>query len=208
MFKRSLASVAAVAIASGVIVAPANALTVKVSYDGSCTFFLTAEEASYTSLTQTVTLKKEKAADLKATLVKNQLSALEADIAKYEKELANLELDEEQKKDLKRRLEEKKKRFTANQNFKKALEACDAGHDYDSKQPGGSDQPGGSNKPDGSDQPGDSNKPDVKPAPPSTDGAGIGAIVAGSIVAILGILAVALPFIKSMLPAQLRALLP
>lgn len=38
MFKRSLASVAAVAIASGAVVAPANAVTVKVSYDGSCTF--------------------------------------------------------------------------------------------------------------------------------------------------------------------------
>ncbi|WP_374064597.1 hypothetical protein ABMV07_10580 [Corynebacterium belfantii] len=84
-----------------------------------------------------------------------------------------------------RQLEEKRKRLTANENLRKALDECIAGRNYNS------------NKPDGP------NKPDDKRALPSTNGAVIGAIVA-----VLGILAAALPFIKSILPAQLRALLP
>ncbi|CAB0710719.1 hypothetical protein FRC0456_01952 [Corynebacterium diphtheriae] len=188
MFKRSLASLAAVAIASGAVVAPANAVTVKVNDDKNCTINLTAEEAKLTHADQTVTIDKERAANLKAALVKNQLSVLGAEIEKDEQELTNPSLGEAQKQDLTWRLEEKKKRFTANNNFKNALEACIAGKDYDS------------------------NQSDVEPAPPSTDGklngAGIGVIFAASIAAVLGILAVALPFIKSILPAQLRALLP
>ncbi|CQD12874.1 conserved hypothetical protein [Corynebacterium striatum] len=128
---------------------------------------------------------------------------------------------------MKSALEEKQKRFTANNNLKKALEACIAGNNYDSnpsddskqpggsdkpddsKQPGGSDKPGDSKQPGGSDKPGDSKHPDGSNKPggehglSSIDGAGIAAIVA-----VLGILAAALSFIKPLLPAQLRALLP
>lgn len=188
MFKRSLASVAAVAIASGAVIAPANAMTVKVNDDMTCTINLTVEEAKLTNLAQTITRSKEEAAHIKTDYVKNQLSALDADIAKDEKELAKPELDAAEREKLTSKLEEKKKRFTAGKNFRDALEACIAGKDYDS------------------------NQLDVEPAPPSTDGklkgAGIGAIFAASIAAVLGILAAALPFIKSILPPQLRALLP
>ncbi|RLP14862.1 hypothetical protein D9R19_10245, partial [Corynebacterium diphtheriae] len=68
--------------------------------------------------------------------------------------------------------------------------------------PGGTDQSGGTEKPKAPSNPG------VTPAPPSNDGAGIGVIFAGALAAILGILAAALPIIKSILPPQLRALLP
>ncbi|CAB0665360.1 hypothetical protein CIP107582_02053 [Corynebacterium diphtheriae] len=200
MFKRSLASVAAVAIASGAVVAPANAVTVKVSYDGSCTFFLTAEETRLTNLNQIATLKKKEAT---YHIVEGQLLGLRAQIEKDQKELAKLGPDAEaQKKDLMSKLEENKKKLTAYENFKHALDACIADRNYDS------DQPEGQGKPGGTDQSGDSKNPGVNPAPPSNDGAGIGAIFAASIAAILGILAAALPFIKSILPPQLRALLP
>lgn len=45
MFKRSLASVAAVAVVSGAIVAPANAMTLKVDDDVTCTINLNVKEA-------------------------------------------------------------------------------------------------------------------------------------------------------------------
>ncbi|EGT5591979.1 hypothetical protein [Corynebacterium striatum] len=227
MLKRSLASFAAVAVASGAVVAPANAMTSTVNDDKTCTINLTAEEASLTKLARTATLTKERAAHIKETTVDKPLSALGADIAKDKQELDKPGLDEARRKELASALEEKQKRFTANNNLKKALEACIAGKNYDSnkpddskqpdgsdkpddsKQPGGSDKPGDSKQPGGSDKPGDSKHPDGSNKPggehglSSNDGAGIAAIVA-----VLGILAAALSFIKPLLPAQLRALLP
>lgn len=215
MFKRSLASFAAVAVASGAVVAPANAMTVTVNDDTTCTIELTDEEAKLTGSKPPANLSKEKAAHLKATLLDKQLPALGAEIEKDKQELDKPGLDEEKKAALKSALEEKQKRFTANNNLKKALEACIDGKSYDSnqsddsKQPDGSNKPEDSNKPGGSDKPGDSKHPDGSNKPggehglSSIDGAGIAVIVA-----VLGILAAALSFIKPLLPAQLRALLP
>ncbi|HAT6617812.1 hypothetical protein ACL1GJ_03275 [Corynebacterium striatum] len=209
MFKRSLASFAAVAVASGAVVAPANAVTVTVNDDTTCTIELTDEEAKLTGSKPSANLNKEKAAHLKATLLDKQLPALGAEIEKDKQELDKPGLDEAAKATLKSALEEKEKRFIANNNFKKALEACIDGKSYDSNQSDDSKQPDGSNKPDdsgkpgGSDKPGGSGKPGDGHASSSIDGAGIGVIVA-----VLGILAAALSFIKPLLPAQLRALLP
>ncbi|CAB0914587.1 hypothetical protein FRC0418_01889 [Corynebacterium diphtheriae] len=216
MFKRSLASVAAVAIASGAVVAPANAMTVRVSYDDSCSFFLTAEEARLTDFHPTPKLTKDEAAQIKANNVEKKLLDLHAQIEKDQKKLTEPSLDEEQKNHLTSQLEENKKRLPAYKNLNNALDACIAGMDYnsdesgDSKEPGGTDKPGDSKKPGGTDKPGDSKKPGgtEQPAPPSNDGAGIGVIFAAAIAAVLGILAAALPIIKPMLPPQLRALLP
>ncbi|CAB0693804.1 hypothetical protein [Corynebacterium diphtheriae] len=234
MFKRSLASVAAVAIASGAVVAPANAMTVRVGYAGSCTFFSNAEEAQLTRLAQTVTYKKENVAFLKSSLVEGQLPVLSRIIEKDREELAKAGLSTAKKEELTRKLEENEKKLTAYKNLNNALNACIDGKNYDSdqsgdpKKPEGSDQSGDPKKPEGSDQSGDSKKPEgqgkpggtekpgdskkpggtEQPAPPSNDGAGIGVIFAGAIAAVLGILAAALPFIKSILPPQLRALLP
>ncbi|HCD4227538.1 TPA: hypothetical protein NBQ01_000755 [Corynebacterium striatum] len=203
MFKRSLASFAAVAVASGAVVAPANAMTVTVNDDTSCTIELTDEEAKLTGSKPPANLSKEKAVHLKATLLDKQLPALGAEIEKDKQELDKPGLDEEKKAALKSALEEKQKRFTANNNLKKALEACIEGKSYDSNQSDDSKQPDGSNKPDDSGKPGGSGKPGDGHASSSIDGAGIAAIVA-----VLGILAAALSFIKPLLPAQLRALLP
>ncbi|HDV6348732.1 TPA: hypothetical protein ACGIZG_001303 [Corynebacterium striatum] len=221
MFKRSLASFAAVAVASGAVVAPANAVTVTVNDDTTCTIKVTEEEAGLIGLTPPAKINKDYAAHLKATLLDKQLPALGAEIEKDKQELDKPGLDEAAKATLKSALEDKQKRFTANNNFKKALEACIDGKNYDSsqsddpkqpddsKQPGGSDKPGDSKQPGGSDKPGDSDKPGGPNKPggehglSSIDGAGIAAIVA-----VLGILAAALSFIKPLLPAQLRALLP
>ncbi|MHC9836193.1 hypothetical protein ACQX01_12095 [Corynebacterium diphtheriae] len=192
MFKRSLASVAAVAIASGAVVAPANAMTVRVGYAGSCTFFSNAEEAQLTRLAQTVTYKKENVAFLKSSLVEGQLPVLSRIIEKDREELAKAGLSTAKKEELTRKLEENEKKLTAYKNLNNALNACIDGKNYDSDQSGDSKKPGGTEQ----------------PAPPSNDGAGIGVIFAGAIAAVLGILAAALPFIKSILPPQLRALLP
>ncbi|MFW9041825.1 hypothetical protein ACOI9V_05335 [Corynebacterium striatum] len=227
MFKRSLASFAAVAVASGAVVAPANAMTVTVNDDTSCTIKVTEEEAGLIGLTPPAKIDKDYAAHLKATLLDKQLPALGAEIEKDKQELDKPGLDEARRKELASALEEKQKRFTANNNLKKALEACIAGNNYDSDKPDDSNQPGGSNKPEDSNKPGGSEKPkdpkqpegpkqpevpkqpkdpkqpEVERGLSSNDGAGIAAIVA-----VLGILAAALSFIKPLLPAQLRALLP
>lgn len=203
MLKRSLASFAAVAVASGAVVAPANAVTVTVNDDMTCTIKVTEEEANLAGLTPPANLSKERAAQIKADYVDNQLSALGAEIVKLEKELADSKLDEPHKKELESKLEEKQKRFTVNNNLKKALEACSDGKNYDSDKPDDSKQPGGSDKPGDSKHPDGSNKPGGEHGLSSIDGAGIAAIVA-----VLGILAAALSFIKPLLPAQLRALLP
>ncbi|CAB0710215.1 hypothetical protein ACQX4I_04980 [Corynebacterium diphtheriae] len=220
MFKRSLASVAAVAIASGAVVAPANAMTAKVNNDGSCTFNLTDEEVRLTRSHQTPKFTQEEAASVKANSVENHLSDLDAEIEKAQKELANSELDEEEKERLTRELKESEKKHKVYENYRDALTACIAGQDYpsgnpgDSKNPDGTQNPDDSEKPKGPGKPGGTEKPKapsnpgVTPAPPSNDGAGIGVIFAGAIAAILGILAAALPIIKPMLPPQLRALLP
>ncbi|PIS67552.1 hypothetical protein AZH46_01885 [Corynebacterium striatum] len=203
MLKRSLASFAAVAVASGAVVAPANAVTVTVNDDTTCTIKVTEEEANLAGLTPPENLSKERAAHIKADYIERPLSALGAEIAKLERELADSKLDEAKKGALKSTLEEKQKRFTANNNLKKALEACIDGKSYDSDKPEDSNKPGGSEKPEGPKQPGGPKQPDVERGLSSNDGAGIAAIVA-----VLGILAAALSFIKPLLPAQLRALLP
>ncbi|CAB0569505.1 hypothetical protein AY547_09615 [Corynebacterium diphtheriae bv. gravis] len=61
MFKRSLASLAAVAVAvaSGAVVAPANAITVKFNNKNmTCTIEQNDKEVQLTSVARTVTLKK------------------------------------------------------------------------------------------------------------------------------------------------------
>ncbi len=185
MFKRSLASVAAVAVVSGAVVAPANAINVTVN-DDMCTFNLTDEEAGLLRLQQTV-IHKTKAANIKTSIVEPQLPTLRAQIKEAEKKLDNLEPGAAGREKLKSELKEKKKKLTAYINFRDALVACIAGQNYDSGNPGGPKNPD------------DSGNPEVERALPSTNGAVIGAIVA-----VLGILAAALPVIKSIL----RALLP
>ncbi|MHC9946939.1 hypothetical protein ACQX17_01995 [Corynebacterium diphtheriae] len=221
MFKRSLASLAAVAVVSGAVVAPANAVTVTVNND-MCTFNFTDEEAGLLMLHKTVMRNKTNAANIKMSIVEPQLSALRALIEKDEKKLNSLEPGAAGREKLTSDLKENKEKFTAYKNFSNALKACIDGNNYNSKHPDGSDQPEGPSNP-GPSNPGPSNpgpsnpgpsnpgpskperpnNPERKRALPSTNGAVIGAIVA-----VLGILAAALPFIKSMLPAQLRALLP
>ncbi|CAB0523377.1 hypothetical protein CIP100161_01926 [Corynebacterium diphtheriae] len=232
MFKRSLAPVAAVAIASGAVVAPANAVAVRVDSNMTCTFSLNAEEVKLTDLNRTARLSQQDAASFKKNRIEPQLSDLRAEIEKAHKELAKVGPDAAEKERLTRELKESEKKLTANKNFRDALTACIDGKYYnsdqlgDSKNPGGTDQsgdsqkPGGTEKPKapgkpgGTDQSGGTEKPKapsnpgVTPAPPSNDGAGIGVIFAASIAAVLGILAAALPFIKPILPPQLRALLP
>ncbi|MFA1476616.1 hypothetical protein [Corynebacterium diphtheriae] len=215
MFKRSLASLAVVAVASGAVVAPANAITVTVNKDMTCTIQLTAEETELTGLARNITSNKNSAAITKGSIVEGQLSTLRAKIENAKKELAELESHSEKSERLKRELEENEKKFTAFENLSNALAACIAGHNYDSNQPGpkqpGPKQPG-PNNPEGPSKPGPKQPGPSKPGPnnpereralPSTNGAVIGVIVA-----VLGILVAALPVIKSMLPAQLRALLP
>ncbi|CAB0961250.1 hypothetical protein FRC0484_00922 [Corynebacterium diphtheriae] len=208
MFKRSLASVAAVAIASGAVVAPANAMTAKVNNGGSCTFNLTDEEVKLTRSHQTPKFTQEEAASVKANSVENHLSDLDAEIEKAQKELAKSELEEEEKERLTRELKESEKKHKVYENYRDALTACIAGQDYPSGNPGDSKNPDGTQNPGGTEKPKAPSNPGVTPAPPSNDGAGIGVIFAGAIAAILGILAAALPIIKPMLPPQLRALLP
>ncbi|MHC9791145.1 hypothetical protein ACQXZT_10860 [Corynebacterium diphtheriae] len=182
MFKRSLASLAAVAVFSGVVVAPANAMTVTVNNDKTCTIKLNAEEARLTSLQQTTNLDKEgKAAGIIVSIVEGQLIKLPAEIEKAKKKLATLEPNTTEWAKLTSELKEKEKQLTTYQNLKDALNACFAGENYDSEKPN------------------DPKHPEVERALPSTNGAVIGAIVA-----VLGILAAALPVIKSIL----RALLP
>ncbi|QVI98820.1 hypothetical protein KFR76_01020 [Corynebacterium diphtheriae] len=216
MFKRSLASLAVVAVASGAVVAPANAVTVTVNTDMTCTITPTAEETRLINLEQRTNLDKKDAANIKESIVKGQLSTLRTKIENAKKELDNLAPGTAEWEKLTSDLKEYKEKFTAYKNFSDALDACIAGRNYDSnnperpntpperpKRPGDSDKPGGPKRPGGSDKPGGPKRPDDKRALPSTNGAVIGAIVA-----VLGILAAALPFIKSILPAQLRALLP
>ncbi|MHC9704155.1 hypothetical protein ACQXYG_10330 [Corynebacterium diphtheriae] len=218
MFKRSLASLAAVAVFSGVVVAPANAMTVTVNNDKTCTIKLNAEEARLTSLQQTTNLDKEgKAAGIIVSIVEGQLIKLPAEIEKAKKKLATLEPNTTEWAKLTSELKEKEKQLTTYQNLKDALNACFAGENYDSEKPNGpknpddsekpngpknpddSEKPNGPKNPDDSEKPNDPKHPEVERALPSTNGAVIGAIVA-----VLGILAAALPVIKSIL----RALLP
>lgn len=157
---------------------------------------------------QTVTYKKENVALLKSSIVEGQLPVLSRIIEKDREELAKAGLSTAKKEELTRKLEENEKKLTAYKNLNNALNACIDGKNYDSDESGDSKKPEGQGKPGGTEKPGDSKKPGVQPAPPSNDGAGIGVIFAASIAAVLGILAAALPFIKSILPPQLRALLP
>ncbi|CAB0620269.1 hypothetical protein CIP107557_02111 [Corynebacterium diphtheriae] len=225
MFKRSLASVAAVAIASGAVVAPANAMTMNVN-DGICTFNLTADEAELIHLHDAPEFSKEEATEIKKGTVEKNLLELHTQIERDQKALEDPNLDDELKNDLMRKLEENKKKVTAYEDFRNALTACIQGRNYESDKSSGTEKPGASGNPGGTDQSGDSKNPEdpknpggtnkpkapsnpgAQPAPPSNDGAGIGVIFAGAIAAILGILAAALPIIKPMLPPQLRALLP
>lgn len=190
MFKRSLASLAAVVVASGAVVAPANAVTVEINDNNTCTIKLTAEEARLTNLKQTVTADKQLATLLKTQYGVKQLSALHTKIENAKKELAKLKPHSQKSESLRRELEENEKKFTAYENLSNALDACTNGRNYDSDNPERPSEP-------------DPNNPERERALPSTNGAVIGVIVA-----VLGILVAALPVIKSMLPAQLRALLP
>ncbi|CAB0737045.1 hypothetical protein FRC0101_01915 [Corynebacterium diphtheriae] len=195
MFKRSLVAVTVVAVVSGTVVAPANAVTVTVNND-MCTFNLTDEEARLLSLGKTVTANKQLATLLKTQYGEKQLPTLRMKIAEDEKKLAELGLDAAEREKLTSELNEKRKQLTVYQNFSDALDACIEGRNYNSKRPSGPNVPG-PNVP-GPNVPGP-NVPDGKRALPSINGAVIGAIVA-----VLSILAAALPAIKSML----RALLP
>lgn len=197
MFKRSLASLAAVAVASGAIVAPANAVTVTVNNDKTCTITPTDEETRLTGLTQTRNLDKGKAAGIIASIIEGQLIKLRTEIGKVKKKLAELDPNAAERTTLTSELKEKEKQLTTYQNLKDALNACIDGRDYNSGQSGDSKPPSVPKPPE------DSVKPDDKRALPSNNGAVIGVIVA-----VLGILVAALPFIKSILPAQLRTLLP
>ncbi|CAB0759235.1 hypothetical protein FRC0141_02019 [Corynebacterium diphtheriae] len=195
MFKRSLVAVTVVAVVSGTVVAPANAVTVTVNND-MCTFNLTDEEARLLSLGKTVTANKQLATLLKTQYGEKQLPTLRMKIAEDEKKLAELGLDAAEREKLTSELNEKRKQLTVYQNFSDALDACIEGRNYNSKRPSDPNVPG-PNVP-GPNVPGP-NVPDGKRALPSINGAVIGAIVA-----VLSILAAALPAIKSML----RALLP
>ncbi|CAB0759812.1 hypothetical protein FRC0135_01941 [Corynebacterium diphtheriae] len=214
MFKRSLAPLAALAVVSSAVVAPANAMNLTVNDDNTCTINSTIEEAGFLSLAPTVTFPKSQIPILK-THTKG-LPAVRMEKEELEKELDSLGLDPAAKAKLTSRLEEIKKRITAIENFDKALDACNAGENYDSEKPEGpgkqpegpgkqpegpGKQPEGPGKqPEGpGKQPEGSEKPEGERALPSTNGAVIGVIVA-----VLGILAAALPVIKSIL----RALLP
>ncbi len=207
MFKRSLASLAVVAVASGAVVAPANAITVTVNKD-MCTIEQNDEEAKLTKLKKTLTSSQAQAALTKASVVEPQLPVLRAEIEKDKEKLANLGLGatEEEREKLRRDLEKKEKKFTVYQNLRDALDACTNGRNYDPSKPGPNnpERPSkpGPNNPERPSKPGPNN-PERERALPSTNGAVIGVIVA-----VLGILVAALPVIKSMLPAQLRALLP
>ncbi|MFW0636532.1 hypothetical protein ACN1BO_07010, partial [Corynebacterium diphtheriae] len=147
MFKRSLASVAAVAIASGAVVAPANAVAVKVNDDMTCTFSLTAEETKLTTL-KSNKYSKEKITNLKL-VVRSQPSALRAQIEKDKKALTKLGPNDEQRKHLTNKLKENEKKLTAYENLNNALDACIAGKYYNSDNLGDSKNPEGQVKPGG-----------------------------------------------------------
>ncbi|OWN19325.1 hypothetical protein, partial [Corynebacterium diphtheriae] len=169
MFKRSLASLAAVAVVSGAVVAPANAVTVTVNND-MCTFNFTDEEAGLLRLHKTVMHNKTNAANIKMSIVEPQLSALRAQIEKDEKKLNSLEPGAAGREKLTSDLKENKEKFTAYKNFSNALKACIDGNNYNSKHPDGSDQPGGPSKPEGPSNPGPSNPGPSKPEGPSNPG--------------------------------------
>ncbi|CAB0663051.1 hypothetical protein D9B98_10150 [Corynebacterium diphtheriae] len=192
MFKRSLASLAAVAVVSGVVVAPANAMSAKFNNNNmTCTISFTTEEANFIRLTSPATLSKQQATFFKTQYGETQLSALRAKIKEDEEKLAKLIPGTENEMVLKRKLEEKRKQLAAYQKFSDALKACIDGRNYDSDKTAGPSEPSPSEP--------SPNNPERERALPSTNGAVIGVIVA-----VLGILAAALPVIKSIL----RALLP
>lgn len=101
MFKRSLASLAAVAVASGAVVAPANAMTATVNGD-MCTITPTPEETKLTNLTQARMLNKDKAANYRDTIAEPQLLALRMQIKNDQQKLANLRPDSVEKENLRR----------------------------------------------------------------------------------------------------------
>ncbi|CAB0933199.1 hypothetical protein FRC0470_00944 [Corynebacterium diphtheriae] len=160
MFKRSLASVAAVAIASGAVVAPANAMTVTINNDNmKCTFTLTDEEKTLIGLHQNPEFSKEEATEIKKGNVEKKLEDFYKQIEKDKKALEDPNLDDELKNDLMRKLEENKKKVTANEDFRNALTACIDGKAYNSDKSSGTEKPGASGKPGGTDQSGESQKP-------------------------------------------------
>lgn len=77
MFKRSLASLAAVAVASGVIVAPANAVTVEVNNSTmTCTIRLTNKESKLIGLERTLKPTQAQAAHLKENYGERRTTAV------------------------------------------------------------------------------------------------------------------------------------
>ncbi|RKW89448.1 hypothetical protein D9B38_09865, partial [Corynebacterium diphtheriae] len=146
MFKRSLASLAAVAVVSGAVVAPANAVTVTVNND-MCTFNLTDEEAGLLSLGKTIMRNKTDAANIKTSIVEPQLSALRTQIEKDKKKLDDLEPGAAGREKLTSDLKKNEEKLTAYKNFSDALKACIDGHNYDSNQSGRPNNPEGPSKP-------------------------------------------------------------
>ncbi|CAB1008323.1 hypothetical protein FRC0497_01978 [Corynebacterium diphtheriae] len=178
MFKRSLASVAAVAIASSAVVAPANAMTAKFNKDDmSCIVNLTPEEAKLTGLHASPKFEKGEAASNKANSIEPRLLNLRAQIQKDKEELAKSDLNEEQRKDLTSKLKKNNKELTAFENFRDALDACIAGKDYDSDKSSGTQKPEGQGKPNpegqgkpgGTDQSGESKNPEDQVKPGGTE---------------------------------------
>lgn len=166
MFKRSLASVAAVAIASGAVVAPANAVTVTVNKDDmECTFNFTNEEVRLTHSHPTPKFPKEEAATIRAKTVEPQLLELRAQIKKDKEALNNPDLGEKQRKDLTIHLKENEKKLTAFENYKDALTACIDGKAYNSDKSSGTEKPGASGNPGGTEQPEDQGNPDAPGKP-------------------------------------------
>ncbi|MHC9659680.1 collagen-like triple helix repeat-containing protein [Corynebacterium diphtheriae] len=165
MFKRSLASVAAVAIASGAVVAPANAVAVKVNDDMYCTFSFTAEEAKLTNL-KSKKYSKGQITYLKSAVAGSQPSALRKQIEKDQKKLTESSLDATEKEKLTRQLEENKKKLTVYENLNNALDACINGKYYnsdnlgDSKNPEDQGNPGDSKNPEDQGNPGESKQPE------------------------------------------------
>ncbi|CAB0612488.1 hypothetical protein CIP107555_01814 [Corynebacterium diphtheriae] len=171
-------------------------MTLKVNDNETCTIESTDEEASLLGLKSTVTFPKANIPIYKNLTM--ALPSLRVQKAELENKLANSERGTVDKAKLTSQLEKITKRITTVENFDKALDACAAGKGYGPNNPQVPNHPDDSSKP-GPNNPQVPNNPQGERALPSTNGAVIGAIVA-----VLGILAAALPVIKSIL----RALLP
>lgn len=233
VFKRSIAVAAATAALTGAFVAPtATAASVKMTDEKTCAITFTDVElaalkalgespennTSFDAKTKTLTVSKESAAgsrqSLTAIISEAELVVVSPDSTEAQRDAAQKLL----------------KAAPVLKGIQSAADACAAGHDYSdsdasSKDLGSSTDKGSSDDKAGSSDngsQGSSSDKDAKDQADKTDkgdnplsskdgklnGAGIGVVVAGSVVAVLGLVAAALPFIKSFLPSQVAALLP